>query len=49
MKLHTKYQRPEPSSFRRRFLKFYLNKYVKQVTPGVGGGGGGIYDPRAII
>ena len=35
MKLFTKYQKPGPSSFRRRFLKFFpICVYVKQVAPG---------------
>ena len=37
MKLHTKYQKPGPSSFRQVFFKIFSTFiYVKQVTPDAG-------------
>ena len=36
MKLHTKYQRPGPSSFRKEDFYLSIQVYVKQVTPGMG-------------
>ena len=41
MKLHTKYQRPGPSSFREDFKMFPYGAFSRGEGGGRGGGGGG--------
>ena len=48
MKLHTKYQRPRPSSFREDFSSFF-SQYIVFLCETCGLWRGAIFDPRAIV